>query len=356
MASTRRLLGRIPPKGRLSSQERAARLVARKIRFGRRIQLHQVGSVPQTPFEKREYVKRLRAIIEKRRTLKKTSSQYEKLTTKAQVLQLSQQIGLMAGGRKPTVFQMIATVILHSGIDSQEVVRTMRSMQYIYKYQPNEVTWEGVPSNISAPIRQNLSNGRSIVSNIERVLHDNKRELDSEHVARLLGLDFYKKNQGAINAAMQILETAGLARKLPDHTLPKGSQLSVWIHRAHSNPRIHYPNSQIELLRALYQKKGEYVPITTLHKLQSLRRKTPVGNPSAKVSSSAAHRTIRGLEEGGLVRLRRSTKTIKEKKRIIPIRVIEVALSPLGERYMDEYQETNHLPEGIRKLLLGEKK
>ncbi|MBI4043700.1 MAG: hypothetical protein HY393_02760 [Candidatus Diapherotrites archaeon] len=348
MVSSRRLLGRIHPKGRLSAQERAARLVARKIRFGRHIQLHQVGTVPQTPFEKGEYVKRLRAIVQKRRTLKKTSSQYEKLTTKVRVLQLSRQIGMLKGGRRPNIHQLFATILLMNGLSSAKNAEIARALINIWNRDKQNIIWEGAPHNVYYIATHFDSQGRTFFELLERVLHHAKnRAVDSRTLADKIGLKWTRKNQQMINVALQTIETAGLIRKMPFMMKRTGGGISVWVHTTYRNPAILYQNPEMEILNVLNTRGPQRV--SDLHHPQQ-QRKYWVGNEYATFSGKTVYMNLIKLEADEVIQRRKIPgRQIKGKMSV------EVSLTPEGKKLMEEYHKTGHLPEKLRKILLGEK-
>ncbi|MEK6970302.1 MAG: hypothetical protein AABW68_01250 [archaeon] len=328
--------------------------MTRKVRFGPRIVLHQIGSVPIGEKEKQLFAEELNKIRDARKKLEENKpsgfeTKRDRLLAQARVLSISRRLGAEQGGRKPTVYQVLGIVARQHGLDSPELSKTIRVMNTIGKQNRRngkESPWEGDVGSSYMTLKK--IGGRPMVALIEEILRTSPAEMNSMEVANRIGVPFRKEVvwQNRINNSLQLLDSAGYVRKMLPMDTGLGGQLSVWVHGTKRNPAILYPNLKIDILNTLHLQGSQ--PRARLYAPDPSRRS--LGNPNAKFTYLAVHTQLKKLEKAGLV----TTINVKmESSKSQESKV--VSLTPYGKKLMDRYRESGRLPEILRKLLVGEK-
>jgi len=349
MPSVRSIAGKTRPQSQrrqqqgLSEEDVIRRIVSLSTRFGTRIQLQQLSSVPQTPQEAQILPQIEQEIEQKRDSL--ATKRLASLEARAEVLRITGGFRSLLKGRLPTVYQVLAVPAIQHGLNSPQLDDLSRSMMTTWLDYRGQVTWQGVPSMIRKSVR------RKMPERCERILFNAKnRSLDSRELLVAMGESTGRQDYLVLNCACQLLETAGFVRKQPLHSDPGvvSGDLSVWSHRAYKNPFPRHPNTRFYILDALYNNGSPQKLWTTDLYKQSTSRGFTRGNPNAPYSAPPILDSIRFLEDAGLV----GTKTISFKLSH-PATLAE--LTTVAERYLKRMYDTHSLPEGLRKLLIGAK-
>ncbi|MFH0954511.1 MAG: hypothetical protein V1777_00185 [Candidatus Micrarchaeota archaeon] len=330
--------------------DRLATLVVRRARFGRNIKMQQIGSVPRTGFEKKE-LRQIQQEIQERWGTEFGSKKLVSLLAKARTLRISVALRAALGGRDPNVFQVLALTALKNGLDSAELNQQAKTMSTLYQRHRTKVTWEGNVSTLRQAIQLRLPSGQSLLVGVEKKLFQSKNQaIDANVLCQQLGLEWNRKNQILLNGGLQLLETAGLVKKMPQASLEKS--FSIWCHAAHSNPAVDYPNTQFDILRRLTHGPKS---AAELYKTRSDSYGRRFGNPKAAFGRNAVMLALEELAKAELV----TTAKQKNLKNGVYARgtsmVINSELTGLGRRLLQEHDKNNSLPEWARKLLLGEK-
>jgi len=352
----------------LTEEDVIERIVSKSTRYGARIQLQQVASVPQDTLEAQllPHIEQQIANENAARGGKRTRKLIG-LEAKARVLEIS-------GGlrrhirRNPTVYQVLAVPAIQYGLESQQLDDISRVMGTTQTHYPGEVTWDGATAYIRQAIRVD-ANSRiphvriNVPARIEELLHNSPdTALDTGEVARGIGLPETRGYFNHINSSFQLLETAGFIRKQPLHSVPgvAGGGFAVVSHRAYDNPFPRHPNSRLDILEALFQWSDQqcqgnpgsirisvmFRPFTTKGKVK--------GSPNATYSVQVVRSSAHFLEDAGLVDCTpEQLGRLDGSRGSVPVTVL--SLTPQAERYLTEMHRKQILPEGLRKLLLGER-
>ncbi len=352
MVSTRRLLGiGARPDLRLrygTLDSRLAKIVARTgVRLGKRIELHQLGAVPATPLEE-NLLDRYRADIarvdagEKRMTTARLAS----LRAKIRVLETSTLLRSHLGGRDPTVYQVLALTALKHGLNSPELLAHVKAMDTLYSTGHSSF-WEGAPTSPRMAISLKLPAKRTnLLDAIEKLLYSSRSDLSSKDIARELKLKWLnERNQRRINYAMQLLESTGLARKMPFED-SSGKSISRWVHAAYQSPEINYSSPFFYVLGELA------VQPRALDELHGRRATTSDGKQYAygtgRFSFGGIHKTLKLLVEAGLIKIHEPEAGTKASKTFYE-------LTPECSKLWEKYRKGKVLPPALRILALGER-
>jgi len=325
----------------LSEEDVIRRIVSSIPRYGPKIKLKPLSSVPQTPQEAQLLPKLEQEIEQKRGSL--STKLLASLEARAEVLRITAGFRPLLKGRPPTVYQVLAVPAIQHGLNSPQLDDLSRTMCTIGLSYPKDVTWDGTPSNIRKAIIGKMP------QRCERILFNVKnRSLDSRELLVKMGEPI--GNSRILNSACQLLRTADFIKRQPGHSEPGESgkgDISVWSHRAYRNPFPRHPNTRLYILIALYNSSPKRLWTTDLHKERKSGGQT-VGNPNAPYANDAIYKNLRYLKKAGLVR----TKLYKF-KHSHPATLVE--LIDVAERYLRRMHDTQSLPEGLRKLLIGAK-
>ncbi|MCX6804348.1 MAG: hypothetical protein NTY48_07340 [Candidatus Diapherotrites archaeon] len=371
MASTRKWV--INPPGREENwgtieytkeghkvKTRVNRIVTRMTRFGKRISLHQLSTVSESTQERI-----LLQQVEHRLSQGKLSkNKLARLKAAKKVLTTSLQLQRHLGGRKSHMFHMLATIGLIYGFNSPEMHELSKHMLATTSAK-RVASWEGDASQIRKALARLIDSKRNNwVSGIEEQLYSAKAPLTSKQLAARLKVIWEIKNKDLISASLQLLETAGLVKKLPHFTdFGTRKAVSVWVHKDYEpilamyqfriaqNTETHYYNPDFEILSQLYT--GPKLT-TQLYKEYKMRQKGGKyfihGDKNAIYTSTPVHTQIKYLKKTGLI----ETNTIKEGLGGGP-GLTEVLLTPLGRSIWKYTIETGNLSDRLIRILLGEK-
>lgn len=348
MGSTKRILGRklnyLRPTAPVYG-ERLARLVTRKIRFGKGIKLHQLSSVPHGVIERQlldEYEKKIKELRPRADYTKRLRS----LESKAQVLRSVVHLQQKLGGRKPTVYQVLALPALEFGLDSEvlkQKAKDVATLSHRYKERLPFVG-TGVAAILSHLTRHSPpSSKKNIISAIEdalasRAKDPNNQFMVSEEIAHAVGID-WKLRKSYVNLALQFLEICGLVRKMPSAALQKSQ--SVWVHASIHTPRVSYPNVKMDLLRQLHSGEKIYLRMTSDKK-------------GEKFTMHAVRDGLGELVRAGLVKVVHGGYTYHPMPHMTAT-TKSYHLTKQGKNLYRQYLRIGYLPESLRLLLLGEK-
>ena len=361
MGSTRRILGII--KGTKTEShafqlQRLVHLVAKRARFGRRIQLHQLSTVPSNRKE-HELLQQFKAELLKSRGNNASAKKIDVLKTKVKVLAISSLLHQEMvkkdpehPERKPTIYQILAVTALAYGLDSKELNNQISSMSNTANKYPNQVTWGGNPTRLRKAIKIPLSTGAFALPTIEKILLESKEfAMDSKNIAAKIGISWTKENMNIINSCMQLLEVSGFVKKMPSSSA-WGAHMSVWMHRAYKNPKINYPNSGMNILEKLWGGRKRVTELYT-EKIKKRRRGNLVttGSKAAEFTIGTILATLKLLEDAGIIQLQKHVSLGYPKGTIAG----EAELTDYGKKLWNKYIQTRSLPEELRKILLGEK-
>ncbi len=242
-------------------------------------------------------------------------------------------------GRNPTAYHLLAMTALRHGLGSEEVQRENYLMNRLRLRKPGGVTWDGSVPHLLSSVR--LPDGQALPEAVETLLFEEPGAWNGRQVAERLGLPWDEKRQNALNAAFQLLDAAGIVRKMPYQKPDKGGLLAVWSHAAHLNPAVNYPNLSMMLLQRLYE--------------EDAFAKELYSHGSVSASISNVLDGLKSLEKMGLVALektRSATTSSSKRGGTIPVERIKARLTHEGRTLMEHYQKTNSLPEKLRRLLL----
>ena len=346
------------PKGKMY-QRHAAKIVTSTVRLGRSIMINQIASVPGTPKET-ELLDKMRQLVrrETETTNRPSSRKLEALTAKQMVLRASQQIRDFEDGRDPTILQILGMGLLTYGPNSYELKRMAVQASTLYNYHKDMVTFRGQPSDVSRSINLMPVAHQNYVSEIDLVLYKAGKPLTSAQIAERLGVAFDADPIDLINSSLQLLEVAGLVKKLPKY-IDLDRHCTVWVCREYK-PRLdiykfesenstHYRNISLEILNQLMagsKMEGE------LYKRQDKKSEKgkyrySIGSSDAIYGTKAIGRTTKLLESAGLV----ASEIIQTKGS--PSKSFKI--TELGQQLWMTAIETGILPEALIKLILGEK-
>lgn len=346
MGSTRKIIGKIP-RERIPQ---LIRLVAKRSRFGRKIKLNQLATIPSTERE-RELFQKFQKELAELRAANAPTKKIDVLKAKVKTVAISSMLGRQLG-RAPTVYQVLAVTALQHGFSSKELKDQVTSMSSTSNDYPHEVTWIGNPHDLRKLIKRPLSTGAFSLPAIERILFKSKTEaLDSRKIAARLGIQWIPENSSTINISLQFLEVCGMVKKMP-FSLTWGRPTSVWMHRAYQNPKIDYPNLEMNILQKLSSGRKK---LTELYSEQIIRSKkgriTKVGSKNAEFQSTSIMDALKLLEDAGIVKIQKHVLGNPRRGS----KPGEAELTEYGQRLWNKYIRTGSLPEELRKLLLGEK-
>lgn len=112
-------------------------------------------------------------------------------------------------GQRPTAVELIAAELLTTPLDKpRELAQFVTTMKSIFMHHRTEVNWEGNPSHAYVATHTIVpQTSRSLLESVEGIIHYSTNKIVStEQISRELGLT--KKTNGALDAALQILEKA----------------------------------------------------------------------------------------------------------------------------------------------------
>ncbi|MFH0955281.1 MAG: hypothetical protein V1777_04215 [Candidatus Micrarchaeota archaeon] len=344
-------------------EERLAKIVTRRTRFGPRIRLHQVGSVPETPLEERALEK---VLAEMSSGARASPKKLQRLEAKAEVLQTSITLRKALGGRDPHVFHVLAPILLEAGLSSEKLRQYSRILLQNH-YSKRIMSLIGHPTDVYKAIKFRLPNKQLLLPELERTLFESAVwEPETDHfvpfsmtslqLVKKLGLNWEDvKHKNVINVTLQLLETAGLVKKMPLSIGPKGGAISVWTHAAHKNPRMDYPNAAWYILTNLRTGEKHAAQLYKQFTVKKGGKSYHSGNPESHYDHKTLDPAFKELQEKGLLQIH-TERISGMTKRHGGARDTTVAkLTPLGQRLLNEHDSNQSLPEWGRKLLLGEK-
>jgi len=246
------------------------------------------------------------------------------------------------------MYHILAVTSLQYGLNSFELKLHANAMSSIWKNNRSDVSWSGAPHELAQAIR------KKIPYSIENLLVGAKNNtVSSKDLAKRLSIDWNPKNQNLINASLQLLEIAGLVKKMPLWIQPNGIQLSVWTHARTRNPSINYPNLGINILNRLQKAPLLVSQLQKQYRIPSTSRgKKMVIGSTKGVFSAQIYKGVKRLEEAGLIRLERD---IKHRRNAGEVKIMYASLTSLGNKLLSEHNKTHRTPEVLRRLLLGEK-
>ncbi len=324
-----------------SKLDRIIRIATRRARFGKRIHLQQIGSVPESPLEKKQFDTALSKVHQKGGKLLSS----EQLRAKARVLRLVNRLCQATGSRKPTIYQVLATVVLEKGLYSRELIRAATTMK-AEEATGRAVQWTGKSNTIYSGLRIRTVNG-PLPWAVFQTLKRNQKIFSSRELVEACHLNWTHKIQAPLNCIMQLLEVTGLVTKMPEMNIG-GGNMSMWVYAGHRLPPINYPNRDIEILLAAYRARkngAEWVKSTELSYTKKGAGKDHFMN------HNSAMRSIRRLENIGLIVISQTPIQSGMKRTVTKFK-----LPSEGIRLVKEYVNEQSTPETLRKLLLGEKK
>ncbi len=309
-------------------------------RFGAKIELDQLASVPADQKELL-LLKQVEQEIDKKRG-KSLPSALRKLEAKAEVLRTSNNLRI-AGGRPPTVYQVLAISAIKFGLDSDELWQAASAMKSLYHKDKSIIPWLGSPIELGTAINQ------SVTVKIEKRLYEHKdRSMSSAEIAESIGLNL-TRNEGLINRSMQLLEVSGYVRK---QMVESSTNCNVWAHKAYENPYPRHENVAIHVLRTLYHHgRPKSMLLVELH-----RPTHPLsGNPKEKYDSRTVGEVLKRLKKAELVETNQVKVQTRIHAHIVEKNHNEVRLTAEGLSLVQDMEENKKLPEPLRKILLGEK-
>lgn len=346
-------------KAKIFPRVHAINSTGQNARPGARIQLFQLGSVPQNPKEKT-----LLARFERR--LKKGVSEGWKvdgkrilsLRAKILVLQTSIRLREKFGGRDPTHFHVLGAIAKDHGLNSFELRHAATAMVNMYTSYRTQATWDGAPNQLYRAITLNLPGRQgNYPSGIEAHLRKQGGALlDSMELARQIGVQTNIDEINHINVSMQLLAITGHVKKYPEVTnRTSGGTISMWGHTQNS-PRLdsykdrwgNFRNTSLYILNAISAKPRR---VTDLFK-PKIGRHHIAGNPKAIYSDTSIYGAVGALANAGIIKVRnRQFKNAVNST----ITVQEVFLATKWKEVWSIAARTNTFPEVLRLALLGEK-
>lgn len=332
--------------------------VLRRVRMGRKIQLHTTATVPSGAKEgvfyaqQLERIRRQRAALETRKGIR-YPEQLATLRAKARALTLSRELGEKLGGRRPMIYQMVAVAGLYYGWNSPEFVRIVTSMASTARNHPEEQTWEGNATGVSLTLKRTHT-GQTLISHSKQIIETGptNKAMESTTFMGKLGIPPTHQERTRLNAALQVLEIAGIVRKMPPKSQTAGHPISMWTLASRPNPPIDYPNTSIEILKALLEAPGHKLALTQIY-AEEKRPGKQYGNPEGKYDADSIHQASAHLHAAGLLVLHRGRRRTRRISGSTHQNTI--TLTPEGASYVREMITTGHTPEGLRVLLLGER-
>ncbi len=341
-------------------QKRFDDFVIKQTRFGKRILLHQIAGVPKGSAETKMLAQTLELIEkEKAKSPVKESKKLSRLNAAKRVLEASIRMKPELQGRNPHVFHIAASIGLMYGFNSPELLRTITTMTTMYLKDRHSVPWIGAPNHIYDAVRKKAdAKGNNWPSAIEETLHASKNTLNSKQLLESLGHKWNLNNINLANVSLQLLETAGLVKKLPEQTsVASGGQYSVWVHRAYKSKlsayeiqtggERHYSNTKMEVIHQLAQGARFSTQLFREKTTISSGKKYTTGNPKAIYKDPTIIVAIESLKESGIANTKREF--------VNGFWMTEVSLTPLGKQLWNEAVKTGTVPERLRKLLVGER-
>ncbi|VVB99414.1 Uncharacterised protein [uncultured archaeon] len=351
------------------------RIVTRKARPGKRIILNSLSSVPQNQEEKTllESVRRRLNMASGRLGTTRQGSgrntlaqkEYNGLLAKERVLSSAISLGEALGGRKPSIYQALAKIGLLYGFDSAEIREASKKMAGYAATKNNQsaIPWVGAVTATAMAIKTPANKkGENYPTALEKMLYGRKESMTGLDMARKLGVQWSHESATVINAAMQLLETAGFAKKLPEYSTGKtGGTFTVWSHRAHRSSLsayvfrergiTHYRNPQMEILNQLMNGPMETNRLYRQKKIMDGKQYF-TGNTDAIFPEMTVYDAVGKLQRNGLVRISEGKYAGGYKAREkIPV----VDLTKDGQRLWAKSISRGNLEEKLRLLMAGEK-
>lgn len=341
---------------------KAHQIVTRMTRFGKKIQLHQLSTVPKNATE-RALLEEIKRKISQEKSGKSSSKKLAHLEAAKRVLTTSLQLRTHLG-RDPHIYHILATTGLIYGFNSAEIDSASRHIITTHTAKRPR-TWEGNANKIRVALRTIIdSQGNNYVTGTEKQLFLAKVPLPSKSLAEKIGLQWNIANSEYLNCTLQLLETAGLVKKMPpivdastQHTL------SVWVHRDHqltiktyefgADTNKHFLSVPMELLNQLYKRPRLF---TELHREKKIHQKKItyiVGNKDAIFERNNVLDNITHLKTAGLILVKKVHPTQTTMGGASS--VTEVEITKLGKELWNHTIKTGILSERLRILLLGEK-
>ncbi len=371
MISTRRvigLLGQNPKTGR-AGHERAAEIVAHFARFGQRIRLTNIGTVPETNLEMAlmgRYLTqsekfRIGYVQSRGRRKSLFRHRLDTLNAKIHTLQTSSRIRKSLGGRIPTIHHVFAAQALLYGLDSKKLKEAAGEVVRSEMAQGNKGIIEGTGKNIYNVIRANIpGKSHNYLFGIEEALHKNAEPIDSISLAQKAGLQWNKNAKNFTNSSLQILELCGLAKKLPEITAWRGN-ISIWVSTG-AKPLISFYRNKLGGYKNpwfdIFGKLSGGAKYTTDMYKESKSPTGKSGSKSAIYAPDTIFTAIRRMEKNGLVKTRveiekRGPETGAQ--RVGAAVKTKVELTEDGKKIWGEIRKTGIINSGLIKIMLGAK-
>ncbi|MBS3057613.1 MAG: hypothetical protein J4415_03205 [Candidatus Diapherotrites archaeon] len=249
------------------------------------------------------------------------------------------------GERQPTIYEVAAILARNSGLKKEKLIIPLRMLSAIENRRPQFKTWEGSVRSLYIAVRQNLP------YEINKVLEQNKKILNSREIAEKLAISWDTKNQTNINTALQLLNQMGWAEKglmQPSFSAAGGGAMSTWSYKKHGPLTIRHPNSALYLLESIYKNKDKRTTTNSILKPWFNFR----GNPKAMLSYRRGLQLIKKLEEKGLIKTERKTKP--SHGTLGKVEYIEISFTKEGLRIMEKFYRLDRKSfHDLRAYLLG---
>jgi hypothetical protein len=332
-------------------EKHAVAITSNVVRFGRHISLNPLSSVPETPFEERLLRDTAEKLHKNMEAGGCSSKKLERLHAASRVLRISQNTRKLSG-RPPHSLQLLGTMGLLYGLNSDEVKKSATYMNSTSKSYPEDVTWTGSVGTLGSVIRTGIVPHENYPTTINAYLAGTGLPSSSKHLCNALNMTLNLSDLNRVNTSLQLLEVMGLVKKLPPLIdLKTKMPSSVWISREGKpsisayvsglNGKSHYLNTSMEVLNILLDGPKKF---NELYKLYSYQKS---GNSAALYSITAIGSAVEFLERAGLV----ESETIKRWGHP----TMKLWLTSLGRELWNETIITGMLPENLIKLILGEK-
>ena len=247
------------------------------------------------------------------------------------------------------MYQVLAVTALRHGLNSKELMSQVRAMVNI-KSQNKNVPWQGIANPMYSALRLRIPGGTNLVAGIESLLFKSKgRQMDQSEIAAELGIKLDKRNSNLINSSLQLLDVAGLAKKLPEKViLNRTAPYGVWMHRAYKTGEIGYHNAAIHIFGQLYER-----PNFTSKLARPQKKGTR--NTTGIFSANTINSTLKKMEKVGWVEITHTLRILPSSALGGAVRADHAHLTDYGRKLWEKYRNTKTLPEELRKILLGEK-
>ena len=202
------------------------------------------------------------------------------------------------GQRRPTVFQQAAIFALHHGLGADELMPHLLWMSREEKRGTSN--WIGRVNPLLTATNRNLP------GKIEKILSTKPKIFDSQELAsKAIGNTHSskkgrKQDQNAMNAALQLLEEAGLARREIPLSRHSTGDLTTYAHASHPELKVSHYNYALDLIEKLNSAKGEL----------SLSGLSLLVHGKRRVSGTFFKRKLKTLQtKAGLVEVSAGTKS-----------------------------------------------